>query len=238
MGSIADCCSKQSIIKGTSISVFSLNEDDALKNNDIYKDTIPIISDINQAQKFITSEEYYPLLIKNIPKHIISKKICQKLNNNDIIKLINNLINWIQTENNDNCNDNIKHNINLIKENTKIGLNSIMKEIKDIKFDDKLDAYILQALTSTSLIVQCILFLIKQSSNEFKVNIWENGNIVNEAKKYLFQTTYFLLLTKKKYNGQNKNNINNENKITNDKKEEINNFFKISIDFANDLINS
>ena len=72
--------------------------------------------------------------------------------------------------------------------------------------------------------------------NEFKLNIWENKNIVEEAKKYGFHAAYFLALIKNKYNG--KNNELNENKITNEKKEEIKSFYKASMDFMNDLINS
>jgi hypothetical protein len=239
MGALVNCCSKQSVIYSSSISIYSVNENEPSKDNDSYNNIIAPISDINQALKFITSKEYYLLLIENIPKHIISKKICQKLNNNDIMTIINNLYDWIKNENLDNCDETTKQSINLIKENTLHGLRFILKELKDIKFNGKLDIFILQAFTTISLIAQCILYLKNknnQNDNSFKISIWENQNIVNEAKKYVFQAAYFLLLIKKKYG--NKENNTYENKITNDIKQQINNFYKLSIDFSNDIINS
>ena len=239
MGALVNCCSKQSVIYSSSLSIYSLNENESSKGNDSYNDIIAPISDINQAFKFITSKEYYLLLMKKIPKHIISKKICQKLNNNDIMAIINNLYDWIKNENLDNCDETTKQSINLIKENTLNGLRFILKELKDTKFNEKLDIFILQAFTSTSLITQCILYLKNkndQNDNSFKIPIWENQNIVNEAKKYVFQAAYFLLLIKKKYG--NKENNTYENKITNEIKEQFNNFYNISIDFSNGIINS
>ena len=239
MGALVNCCSKQSVIYSSSLSIYSLNENESSKGNDSYNDIIAPISDINQAFKFITSKEYYLLLMKKIPKHIISKKICQKLNNNDIMAIINNLYDWIKNENMDNSDNTIKQRINLIKENTLHGLIFILKELKDIKFNGKLDIFFLQAFTSTSLIAQSILYLKNknnQNDNSFNISIWENQNIVNEAKIYAFQTAFFLLMIKKKYG--NKENNTYENKITNEIKQQINNFYKISIDFSNDIINS
>ena len=108
--------------------------------------------------------------------------------------------------------------------------------MKNIQFKEKIEIYILQALTSISLIAQCLLFLSNNNKDisEYKINIWGKKNIVEEAKKYGFQASYFLCLLKKKY----QNNINDENKITNEKKEEYNSFYQISIDFINCLINS
>ena len=239
MGALANCCSKQTVIYSSSISIYSVNENEPSKITDSYNDIIAPISDINQALKFITSKEYYTLLIQNIPKHIISKKICQKLNNNDIISTINNLLDWIKNENLDNCDESAKQSINLIKENTLHGLRFILKELKDYKFNEKLEIFILQAFTSASLIAQCILHLKNKNDkndNTFKLSIWGSQNIVNEAKKYVFQAAYFLLLIKKKY--ENKENNSSENKITNEIKEKINNYCKISIDFFNDIIKS
>lgn len=243
MGVITNCCTSKSIIQSSSISVYSLSGIDSTQNNDIYKDIIPTISDLDQACKFITSKEYYPLLQKKIPKHIISKKICLKLNNKDIMKLINNLYQWILHEEFEKCDESTEKNITLIKDNTKTSLNYVLKELTNTQLDNqKIDIFILQSLTNISIIVQCILFLVNNKSsdnNEFNYNIWENKNIVNEAKVNAFQVAYFLLLTKKKYDKNKKSNdINNENKITNEKKEEINDFYKISIEFAYDIINS
>ena len=236
MGVITNCCSRQTIIQSSSISVYSLSEEDSSKNNELYQNEILVISDIDQALKFITSKDYYILLLKKRPKHKISKIICSKLGNNDIITLINNLFQWIKNEEFEDCDENSKRDINSIKGNIKISLNFILKELKTIKYKEKIEIYILQALTSISLIIQCLLYLSnnKKEINEFKISIWGKKNIIDEAKKYGFQASYFLYLLKKKY----QNNLDDDNKITNEKKEEYNSFFKTTIDFVNDLINS
>ena len=246
MGAIANCCSRQSVIKSSAISIYSMNENEneneQLNINDLYKDLIPTILDVNHALNYTTSKEYYTLLLKNIPKHIISKKICNKLNNSEIITLINKLLNWIISENIDDCDESSKKNINLIKENSKNGLKYILKELKDVKFSETIDIYILQALTSTSLICQIVLYLKSQNnpsdSENFRICIWEKENIVSEAKNYIFQAAYFLLLTKKKYSNKIDDNSKDENKITNELKDQINKYCKISIDFTNSIINS
>lgn len=242
MGAITNCCSRQSIIQSSSISIYSMNENEQLSTNDIYKDLIPTILDVNHALNFTTSKDYYILLLKKIPKHIISKKICIKLNNSEIITLINKLLDWIISENIYDCDESTKQNINLIKENSKNGLKYILKELKDVKYGETLDIYILQALTSTSLISQCVLFLKSQSnptdSEDFKICIWGKDNIANVAKNCAFQAAYFLLLTKKKYSNKTDDSNKDENKITNELKDQINKYCKISIDFTNDLINS
>ena len=235
MGVVTNCCTKQTIIQSASISIYSLSEEDLFNYNEI---GIPTISDKDHAFKFITSNEYYPLLLKNIPKNIITKKICQKLNNADIFSLINNLFEWIKKEELVDCDKDIKNNIILIKNNAKISLNYILKELNNIQFNEKIEIYIVEALTNISLIIQCLLFLF----NKFNLNIWENKNIIEEAKKYGFQASYFLLLIKKKYINNPINNINNiqndENKITNEKKGEVNLFYKVSLDFTSNIINA
>ena len=235
MGVITNCCTNQKIIESSSISVYSLTEASTPKNNELNMNEIITISDKDQAFKFITTKDYYTLLLKKMPKHLISKNICLKLNNTDIITLINNLFNWIKNEEFENCDENTRRDINSIKGNIKISLNFILKELQKLIYNEKIEIYIVQALTSISLIVQCILFLSNKNTgiDEFKINIWGNKNIVDEAKKYGFQASYFLCLLKKKY----QNNLNAENKITNEKKEEYNLFYKTTIDFVNDLFN-
>ena len=236
MGVITNCCTRQTIIQSSSISVYSLTEEYTSQNKELHQNEIITISDKDQAFKFITSKDYYILLLEKIPKHIISKSICSKLNNNDMITLINNLFQWIKNEEFDNCVDNSKRDINSIKENIKISLNYILKELQNIKYKEKIEIYILQALTSISLIVQCILFLSNNNKeiNEYKLNIWGNKNIIEEAQKYGIQASYFLILLKKKY----QDNLNDENKITKEKIEEYNSFYKITTDFVNYLIDS
>ena len=235
MGVITNCCTSQSTIQ-SSISIYSLSDDDIFKN---IENEIPTISDVNHAFKFITSKDYYSLLIKKIQKHIISKRICFKLTNNDIISLINNLFEWIKKEELE-SDEIAKKSINLIKENAKISLNYILKEIKTIQFNEKIEVSILQSLTCVSLITQCLLYLANKQNEEileYKYNLWENKNIIEEAKKYGFQAAYFLLLVKKKYIN-NINNGNDKNRITNEKKEEVSSYYKISLNYAFDIINS
>ena len=241
MGVITNCCTSKSVIQSSSISVYSLSGIESTNNNDLFKDDIPSITDLNHAYTFITSKDYYPLLCKKIPKHIISKKICSKLNNKDIMTLINNLFEWIRKEEFDNCDDIAHKSIHSIRENTKISLNYILKELKDNQFNnDKTNIFLLQSLTHMSLIVQCILYLVNNNNNDVNVyncNVWGNKSIIGEAKINAFQAAYFLLLFK---NNKNGNNIdtNNENKITNEKKDEIKDFYKVSVNFAYDIINS
>ena len=242
MGAIANCCTRQSVIQSSSVSIYSMNENDQLNSNDLYKDLIPTILDVNHALHFITSKEYYTLLLKNIPKHKISKKICNKLNNSEIITLISKLLDWIISENIDDCDESSKQKINLIRENSKSGLKYILKELKDVKFGGTLEIYILQALTSTSLISQIVLFLKSQNnpsdSENFRICVWDKDNIVHVAKNCIFQAAFFLLLTKRKYSNKTDNNLKIENKITNELKDQINKYCKISIDFTNYIIKS
>ena len=239
MGVITNCCTRQSITQASSISIYSLEED--LKDNEISQNDKMAISDEEHALKFITSKDYYSLLLKKIPKHKIAKNICVKLNNIKIISLVNKLYQWIQKEEFQNCDDISKNKINLIKSNSKISLNYLLKELNNINFNEGIDIYILQVLTSVSLIVQSLLFLSNNNEdNEFKLNIWENKNIVDEAKNYGFQAAYFLCLIKKKYEAikNNNSNFNDDNKITIKKKDEFNSFYRISINYANNFINS
>jgi hypothetical protein len=238
MGVLTNCCTRQSIIQSSTISIYTLSEEDSLKTTEPYKNEIPVNLDINSALKFITSKEFHSLLVKNIPKHIIFKKMCGSLKNEEIISLINNIYTWIKKEEFEKIDENGKIFLNSIRENTKISLNYILKEMQNIKFSEKKEIFILQALCSISLIPQVILFLVKdKTQGPDAFNLWQNKNIINEAKVYGFQTAYFLLLVKRKYNKiQSGENI--ENKITIEKKEELNSFLRMSINFTNAIINS
>ena len=59
------------------------------------------------------------------------------------LTLINKLLDWIISENIDDCDEISKQKINLIKENSKSGLKYILKELKDVKFGGAIDIYIL-----------------------------------------------------------------------------------------------
>jgi len=243
MGVITNCCNNQVINSKSTISIYSFSESNFINDNNIYLDIIPNNLSFNSSLNFITSENYYILLTKNISKDTITKKICQKFNNSEIFGLINNLFQWIQKENIDNYEQFTKQKVNIIKTYVKLSLKNIFEDFKDFKFNMAIEIYLLQVLTSISSIVQCILFL-KNNSNEkadaYKINVWIKKNILEEVKKYSLQSAYFLLLIKKKYSSKEKN-VNNEKKgkkSTNEQKEEISHYYKLSIDFTDNLINS
>jgi hypothetical protein len=233
MGVITNCCTQQNITESLSISVYSTSQDEKWQKEDLYKN-ISEFEDISHAFIFITSKDYYPLILKKIPKHIISKKICQKLSNKDIMELINKLLNWIKEQNIDNFEEKAKKEIIMIKQNTGISLNYIIKKLKDLNFGNKTECFLIQALTSISLIVQCILFII----NGYSTSIWGNKNIAQEAKKYAFQCAYFLSMTKCKYDGGGvSDNSKINNKVTKEVKEKLNFFYQLASDFTEVVIN-
>ena len=191
MGGMNNNCGSKTNIPASAISIYSMNEDEAWNNNNQYKSQIKIIYDSNQGLKYITSNEFYSLLIKKIPRHIISRAICEKLSNNEISSLISKLFDWILKVSTKGCNENIKNDIDKIKMNTNLSLNYYIVDIKEIRFKEETDCFLLQALTCEYLIAQSILFLINsrnKEDNKYKVNIWDNKNIVKEAKIYAFET--------------------------------------------------
>ena len=86
------------------------------------------------------------------------------------------------------------------------------------------------------LIIQSLLYLKnneKINNNVYKINIWKNKDIIKETKKYGFQSAFFILLYKNK-----KININQgeKEKIKEELLQEINKYYKLSINLCNDLI--
>jgi len=203
MGGLNNCCGAKPNIPASAISIYSMNEDEVWNNNNQYKSQIKTIYDSNQGLNYITSSEFYSLLIKKFPRHIISRSICEKLSNNEISSLISKLFDCILNVSTKGCNENTKSDIDKIKLNTNLSLRYFIIDIKEIRFKEETDCFLLQALTCEYLIVQSLLFLINsrnKEDNEYKINIWDNKDIVKEAKIYALETSYFLFHVRKKYN--------------------------------------
>ena len=107
------------------------------------------------------------------------------------------------------------------------------------KSEEKNNFFITRALSNICIIVQILLYLKQNEKNEiYKINIWKNKDIIKESKKNGFQGAFYLLMYKKRKDDINFNlNGNNKEKIKNEIKKEINDYYKLSIDFCNYLIN-
>ena len=98
-----------------------------------------------------------------------------------------------------------------------------------------------RALSNMCLIIQSLLFLKNNDSGDkinevYKVNIWKNKDIVKETKKYGYQGAFFILVYKNRKLCINSNETD-KIKIKMELKQEINKYYKLSVDFYNDLIN-
>ena len=97
-----------------------------------------------------------------------------------------------------------------------------------------------RALSNMCLIIQSLLFLKNNDSGDkinevYKVNIWKNKDIVKETKKYGYQGAFFILVYKNRKLCINSNETD-KIKIKMELKQEINKYYKLSVDFYNDLI--
>jgi len=229
MGVITRCCTRESIISNSQISLYS-NSDTESKIQKIKE--IPSDIDKNNAFHFIISDKFYELLTKKISKHSIIGQITKDMNINEIIILMNELLKWI---NNFESNDN-KQSINSIKTNAKCSLGFLLKEMKNNNYEEKNNYFITKSLSNMGLIAQSLLFLKSNESiknDVYKINIWKNKDIVKETKKYGFQAAFFILLYKDR-----KININEgeKDKIKEELLQEINQNYKLSVNFCDDLI--
>ena len=229
MGVITRCCTRESIISNSQISLYS-NSDTESKIQKIKE--IPSDIDKNNAFHFIISDKFYELLTKKISKNSIIEQITKDMNINEIIILMNELLKWI---NNFESNDN-KQSINSIKTNAKCSLGFLLKEMKNNNYEEKNNYFITKSLSNMGLIAQSLLFLKSNESiknDVYKINIWKNKDIVKEAKKYGFQAAFFILLYKDR-----KININEgeKDKIKEELFQEINQNYKLSVNFCDDLI--
>ena len=229
MGVITRCCTRESIISNSQISLYS-NSDTESKIQKIKE--IPSDIDKNNAFHFIISDKFYELLTKKISKNSIMEQITKDMNINETITLMNVLLKWI---NNFESNDN-KQSINSIKTNAKCSLGFLLKEMKNNNYEEKNNYFITKSLSNMGLIAQSLLFLKNNESiknDVYKINIWKNKDIVKETKKYGFQAAFFILLYKDR-----KININEgeKDKIKEELLQEINQNYKLSVNFCDDLI--
>ena len=160
------------------------------------------------------------------------EQITKDMNINETITLMNELLKWI---NNFESNDN-KQSINTIKTNAKCSLGFLLKEMKNNNYEEKNNYFITKSLSNMGLIAQSLLFLKNNESiknDVYKINIWKNKDIVKETKKYGFQAAFFILLYKDR-----KININEgeKEKIKEELLQEINQNYKLSVNFCDDLI--
>ena len=229
MGVITRCCTRESIISNSQISLYS-NSDTESKIQKIKE--IPSDIDKNNAFHFIISDKFYELLTKKISKNSIMEQITKDMNINETITLMNELLKWI---NNFESNEN-KQSINTIKTNAKCSLGFLLKEMKNNNYEEKNNYFITKSLSNMGLIAQSLLFLKNNESiknDVYKINIWKNKDIVKETKKYGFQAAFFILLYKDR-----KININEgeKEKIKEELLQEINQNYKLSVNFCDDLI--
>ena len=229
MGVITRCCTRESIISNSQISLYS-NSDTESKIQKIKE--IPSDIDKNNAFHFIISDKFYELLTKKISKNSIIEQITKDMNINETITLMNELLKWI---NNFESNDN-KQSINAIKTNAKCSLGFLLKEMKNNNYEEKNNYFITKSLSNMGLIAQSLLFLKNNESirnDVYKINIWKNKDIIKETKKYGFQAAFFILLYKDR-----KININKgeKDKIKEELLQEINQNYKLSVNFCDDLI--
>ena len=231
MGVITKCCTRESIISNSQISLYSNSDIDS--KEELLKE-IPPNLDQNGIFQFLISEKYYSLLSQKYLKNAIVEQITKDMSITNIILIIDEILKYIinfEEENN--------LNIITIKHNTKCSYAFLIKEMKTEKSEEKNNFFITRALSNICIIVQSLLYLKQNEKNEiYKINIWKNKDIIKESKKNGFHVAFYLLMYKKRKDDINFNlNGNNKEKIKNETKKEINDYYKLSIDFCNYLIN-
>ena len=229
MGVITKCCTRESIISNSQISIYSNSDIDA--KEEIIKE-IPPNLDQNAIFQFLISEKYYSLLSKKYLKNAIVEQITKDMNITNIILIMDEILKYI-------LNFEEENNINIItiKNNAKCSYGFLIKEMKTINDEEKNNYFVTRALSNICIIVQSLLYLKQNEKNQvYKVNIWKNKDIIKESKKNGFQGAFYLLMYKKRKDELNLNE-NNKEQIKNEIKKEIKDYYKLSIDFCNYLIN-
>ena len=231
MGVITKCCTRESIISNSQISLYSNSDIDS--KEELLKE-IPPNLDQNGIFQFLISEKYYSLLSQKYLKNAIVEQITKDMSITNIILIIDEILKYIMNFEEEN-----NLNIITIKHNTKCSYAFLIKEMKTEKSEEKNNFFITRALSNICIIVQILLYLKQNEKNEiYKINIWNNKDIIKESKKNGFQGAFYLLMYKKRKDDINFNlNGNNKEKIKNEIKKEINDYYKLSIDFCNYLIN-
>ena len=230
MGVITRCCTRESIISNSQISLYSNSDSE---NRIQTANELSSSFDKNSAFQFITSDKFYALLTKNISKNSIVKQLSKDMTISEIISLMTELLKYIE---NFEPNEENKIKINNIKINAKCSFVYSLKEMQKQIYEEKNNYFITKSLVNLCLIVQSLLLLKYEDSfrdDIYKINIWKNKDIVKETRKYGFQGAFFILLYKNR-----KINLNegNKDKIKNDLLQEINQYYKLSANFCNDLI--
>jgi len=233
MGVITKCCTRESIISNSQISLYTNSDIDV--KEDLIKE-IPSNLDEKGIYQFIISEKYYSLLSQQFLKNAIVEQITKNLSISNIILLMDDLLKYIINFDYDNNQSNIR-SINTIKNNAKCSFGFLIKEMKIKKIEEKNNYFITRALSNICIVVQSLLYLKNNENNEvYKINIWKNRDIVKESKKNGFQGAFYILVYNKRKNEINSNEGDKE-KIKNELKKEINEYYKLSIDYCNYLIN-
>ena len=229
MGVITKCCTRESVISNSQISLYSNSDIDA--KEEIIKEIPPNLEQ-NGVFQFLISEKYYSLLSQKYLKNAIVEQITKDMTITNIILLIDEILKYII-----NFEENNNMNIIAIKNNAKCSYSFLIREMKTKKNEEKNNFFITRALSNICIIVQSLLYLKNNEKNEiYKINIWKNKDIIKESKKNGFQGAFYLLIYKKRKEDINLNK-NNKEKIKNEIKKEINDYYKLSIDFCNYLIN-
>ena len=233
MGVITKCCTRESIISNSQISLYTNSDIDV--KEDLIKE-IPSNLDEKGIYQFIISEKYYSLLSQQFLKNAIVEQITKNLSISNIILLMDDLLKYIINFDYDNNQSNIR-SINTIKNNAKCSFGFLIKEMKTKKIEEKNNYFITRALSNICIVVQSLLYLKNNENNEvYKINIWKNRDIVKESKKNGFQGAFYILVYNKRKNEINSNEGDKE-KNKNELKKEINEYYKLSIDYCNYLIN-
>ena len=230
MGVITRCCTRESIISNSQISLYSNSDSE---NKIQTANELSSSFDKNSAFQFITSDKFYALLTKNISKNSIVKQLSKNMTISEIISLMAELLKYIE---NFEPNEDNKIKINNIKINAKCSFVYSLKEMQKQIYEEKNNYFITKSLVNLCLIVQSLLLLKNEDSfrdDIYKINIWKNKDIVKETRKYGFQGAFFILLYKNKKISLNEGN---KDKIKNDLLQEINQYYKLSANFYNDLI--
>ena len=146
---------------------------------------------------------------------------------------MNQLLQYIKDFESKNINE---ASINNIKLNSKLSFGFSLKEMQKQNYEEKNNYFITKAFGNLCLIVQSLLLLKNEDNinqDVYKINIWKNKDIVKETRKYGFQGAFFILLYKNR-----KINLNEGDKFTlkNELLREINQYYKLSVNFCNDLI--
>jgi hypothetical protein len=218
------------------------------------------VKDSAEGLNYIISNECYELLIRKIPKVILTKRISKNLKTSEIFNFIKKCINYISTFKMMKGNVKIKKYILMAKNYTKFGTKNILDDLNDINYSIKNndDNYLLQSLSDWIMLIQLIIFLnnkndnknrgsdfsCKNTSTAYDINLWYNKNFEKVIKKYCFDGCFFLIQIKIKYiSHNNKYNTNqflstpSDLKVSNEIKNQSKKLLCLTEDFVKEISN-